>query len=67
MAEPVTPLDPLSLAIGRLEGRLEGIERELAAVHADLGRYATKAELRAWGALHTLLLAAIIARLLLHS
>jgi hypothetical protein len=38
MAEPVTPLDPLSLAIGRIEGRLDGIERELAELRAAFWR-----------------------------
>ncbi len=36
MAEPVTPLDPLSLAIGRIEARLDGIDRRLDSVDREV-------------------------------
>ena len=64
MPDPVErapSLDPLSVAVGRLEGRLDALERAVAEIRRDM---ATTAELRVWGTLLALLLTGVLARLL---
>jgi hypothetical protein len=61
MSTPLRPEpDPFSLALGRIEGRLDGIEKRLGRIEATM---ATKAELRVWSALLALLLAAVFRKL----
>jgi tetrahydromethanopterin S-methyltransferase subunit G len=50
MSTPVRPEpDPFSLALGRIEGRLDGLEKRLDSIEIRLATLATKAELRAVG------------------
>jgi hypothetical protein len=59
--------DPFSLALGRIEGRLDGLEKRLDGIDHRLDRLeahmATTAELRVWGGLMVLLLGALLGKL----
>ena len=47
MSTPARPEpDPFSLALGRIEGRLDGIEKRIDGIDHRLETLATKAELR---------------------
>jgi hypothetical protein len=63
--EPHHPIDPVSQALGRIEGRLDGLDKRLderfAGVDKRLDELATKAELRAWSSLIVLLVGTLLA------
>jgi hypothetical protein len=69
------PIDPLSQALGRIEGHLEGLDKRLderfgavevrfTSIEKRLDDTATKAELRAWSSVILLLVGALLALVL---